>query len=239
MDETVMGEEIRRLAGETKGFLTEAEGQCLFALAREASRQGPCLEIGSYCGKSALYLAAGCRETGRHPLFCVDHHRGSVEQQRGELFFDADLIDPALDVVDTLPFFRHSLYRAGLEQWVIPIVAESRQMGRYWSSQPLSLLFIDGGHSEEDAFGDFFTWSGHVLPGGYLAIHDVYPNPADGGPAPFLVMQHALEGPRWQLVEQVDSLAILRRITDEKKPGKSWRRRLYALLGKLSPLPKR
>ena len=236
-----MRAEIRRLAREVKGFLAEAEGQRLFELAQEVAVHAPCLEIGSYCGKSTLYLAEGCRLAGAHPLICVDHHRGSEEQQPGERYFDPDLYDRDVEQVDTLPCFRRTLARAGLEQWVIPVVGHSVQFGRYWQGQPLSLVFIDGGHSEADAFGDYFTWGPRVMAGGYLCIHDIFSDPAEGGQAPYHVLERARASGQWSPVEQVETLGILRRMDYERDtergrgPAKRGERHLLAtLLGKLS-----
>src|ERR1700732_1542987 len=84
-----MRPEVRRQALAAKGFLTEEEGDRLFKLAQRCSRVAPCVEIGAYCGKSTLFLGEGCRY-GRYSLFSIDHHRGSVEQQPGEPYFDPE-----------------------------------------------------------------------------------------------------------------------------------------------------
>jgi MMP 1-O-methyltransferase len=211
MAESTISLKARETALRAKGFLTEAEGMMLFEMARWSSQHAPCLEVGSYCGKSTIFLAEGCRLTGRNPLFCIDHHRGSEEQQPGELFYDADLFDDQLQCIDTLPHFRRNINQAGLEEWVIPVIAKSKQIGKYWAKQDLSLVFIDGGHSEEDAFGDYHTWTPHIISGGYLCIHDIFPDPADGGSAPYLVLLHAQESSEWEHVRQVDTLGILRK----------------------------
>jgi MMP 1-O-methyltransferase len=204
-------EEVRRIALEAKGFLDEAEGMRLYELAAVASLSGPCLEIGSYCGKSTLFLGEGCREAGRHPLFTVDHHRGSEEQQPGEAYFDPDLYDAEEGGMTTHQWLMRAIRRAGLEDWIIPVIAESTRLGRYWPSPALSLVFIDGGHTEAAAFGDYHTWSHRIRTGGYLCIHDVFPDPADGGRAPYLLLQHARSTDRWDDVGMVKTLAVLRR----------------------------
>ena len=206
-----MRDQVLELALEIKGFLSPAEGMRLFELAARSSHRAPCLEIGSYCGKSTLYLAEGCRLGGQHPLFSIDHHRGSEEQQPGEPYFDPDLFDPATQAVNTFPQFMRNVCRAGLEDWVIPIIAPAHRVGRYWPQTGLGLLFIDGGHSLLDVFRDFHLWSPHVLPGGHLCIHDLYADPAEGGQAPYQLFQFAQETGLWACVEQVDTLGILRR----------------------------
>jgi predicted O-methyltransferase YrrM len=203
--------DVRALAGAARGFLSEAEGITLFQLAAEASAHAPCLEIGSYCGKSTLFLGAGCRSTGRHPLFAIDHHRGSEEQQPGQAYFDPDLFDAGVGRVDTLPALRANLARAGLEDWVIPVVARSAALARLWPGAALGLVFVDGAHGEADVRQDADGWAGRVRPGGYLCFHDVYPDPKDGGQAPYRVFEELRRAPGWSYAGQVGSLGILRR----------------------------
>jgi MMP 1-O-methyltransferase len=196
---------------ETKGFLSTGEGIKLFELAQLASREAPCLEIGSYCGKSALLLAEGCRVVGRYGLFSIDHHRGSQEQQPGQEYFDADLYDPSLGRINTLPHFLRNVEQADLKDWVIPIVGESAQVARNWTDGRLSLVFIDAGHSAADVSSDYDCWSPHVAAGGYLCFHDIYPNPADGGQAPFRLFEQVRSLSNWYFIGLFESLGVLQR----------------------------
>jgi len=202
--------DVRAVALAAKGFLQEAEGQALFELAVASSPHAPCLEVGSYCGKSSLFLAAGCREAGGHPLFCIDHHRGSAEQQPGEEYFDPDLFDAGSGCVDTLREFRRNLHRAGLEDWVIPVVHESARLARLWPELGLGLVFIDGGHGATVVRADYDGWARHVVPGGLLVFHDVFEDPADGGQAPYQVWQQAVAD-GFTPVSTTGSLRVLQR----------------------------
>ena len=193
-----------------KGFLHPDEGAALYEYARQSAGLGPCLELGSYCGKSTVYLGAAARDV-QGQLFAVDHHRGSEEHQQGEEYHDPDLFDTVLQRMDSLPALRHTLARAGLESWVVPIVASSAQAGRYWSI-PLGMVFIDGGHSLEAALTDYRVWSKHICTDGILAIHDIFPNPEDGGRAPFDIYQLALASGLFEEVETRRTLAVLRRV---------------------------
>ena len=184
-----MDDRLLAVARATKGFMPDDEGLALHAAGLSASAVGPLLEIGSYCGKSAVYLGAAAR-TGSSVLFTVDHHHGSEENQAGWEHHDPDVVDPRTGRMDTLPFLHRTLEDAGLEDVVIPIVGESETVARYWST-PLGLLFIDGGHALDIAMADYLSWSTFVAPNGLLAIHDVFEDPADGGQAPFLVWQRA------------------------------------------------
>jgi MMP 1-O-methyltransferase len=197
------------LIRQTKGFLAEEEGWHLYRLTKEAGRVGPCLEVGGYCGRSAIFIGTACREQGQ-VLFSVDHHRGSEEQQPGEEYFDPALFDPIAGCVDTFRKFRDTLARAGLEDYVVPLVCRSTLAARFWTA-PLSLVFIDGGHSAEAVDADYRAWSGHVRPGGFLAFHDVFPDPSQGGQAPYHAYRAAIESGLFREHSFVASLGVLQR----------------------------
>jgi len=197
------------LTDSIKGFLDPEEGRGLYEIALEASRLGPCLEIGSYCGKSAVYLGSACRENGAI-LFSIDHHRGSEEQQPGEEYFDPVLLDFKTFSMDTLPLFRRTLALAGLEGTVVPIVSRSDIVARSWAT-PLSLVFIDGSHAFETARRDYDCWAGHIVPGGYLLIHDIFENPEEGGQAPWEVYKIAASSGRFEEPSRIRTLGVLKR----------------------------
>jgi predicted O-methyltransferase YrrM len=190
-----------------KGFLDEEEGLHLYRIAAEGAGRGPCLEIGSYCGKSTVCIGAACRDAGQ-VLFSVDHHRGSEEQQPGEAYFDPALFDPSAGRVDTFRCFRETLVRAGLEDTVVPLVCRSELASRAWRT-PLGLVFIDGGHAYETVLADYCSWSPHIVPGGLLAFHDVFPDPSGGGQAPYQVCRRALDAGLFAEHSRVLSLTVL------------------------------
>ena len=192
-----------------KGFLDDAEGLRLHDLALAHARLGPVLEVGSYCGKSSVYLGAGAAAAGG-TLVCVDHHRGSEEHQPGEEYHDTELVDPRTGVFDSLPELRRTLRAAGLEGNAILLVAPSPTAARFWST-PLGLVFIDGGHSAAAAHADYESWSGKVAPGGILAIHDLFPDPADGGQAPIEIYRRALASGGFEDLPGTKTLGVLRR----------------------------
>lgn len=192
------------------GFMPPDEGELLFRLAAERLPEGPVLEVGTYCGKSAVYFGAAAREVGG-TVFTVDHHRGSEENQAGWEHHDTSLVDDESGRMDTLPRFRRTIERAGLEDYVVAIVGASTTVAQHWAT-PLSLLFIDGGHGVQPARDDYAGWTPHVMPGGLLVIHDVFPDPADGGRPPYEdIYLPALESGLFDEVEALGSVRVLRR----------------------------
>lgn len=192
-----------------KGFLANEEAVALYETAKIASLLGPCLEIGSYCGLSSVCLGLGCREVGGL-LFSIDHHRGSEEQQAGQAYFDPELVDPRTGEIDTLPHFIRAIRAFSLEQTVIPIVASSVTVASVWKT-PISLLFIDGGHSFKAVFGDYNSWLSHLMPGGYLLIHDIFSDASQGGQAPRCIYQLAIASGLFQEMGMVETMGILKR----------------------------
>ena len=199
----------QQLIDSVKGFLDAAEGMGLYEYALKAGGLGPCLEIGSYCGKSTVYLAAACKKNN-NILFSIDHHRGSEEQQPGEEYFDPELFNPQTGYVDTFGEFRKTLQRAELEDTVVPIVCASSLAARNWAT-PLSLVFIDGGHSFESAYKDYNAWAGHIVPGGFLLIHDIFSDPAEGGQAPYQIYNLAIASGLFQTIKMIKTLGVLQR----------------------------
>ena len=193
-----------------KGFLDEAEADKLYRIALEASVFAPCLEIGSYCGKSAVYIGSACKEN-KSILFSIDHHSGSEEQQPGEAYFDPDLFDHETGKIDTLKFFRKTIRNFNLENIVIPIIGRSEIIGRTWHS-PLSFIFIDGSHAYDSVLADYEAWSQNLILGGYLIFHDIYADPKEGGQAPYQVYQIALSSRLYEEMPMCGSLGILKRI---------------------------
>ena len=185
-----MNPELAALAQQVKGFMPHDEGLALYRAAAEVASLGPLVEIGSYCGKSAVYLGAAAAAAAGGVLFTIDHHRGSEEMQAGWEHHDPGLVDPSSGRMDSLPILRQTLIVAGLEDTVVAVVGDSVAVAAHWSSA--ALVFIDGGHGEAPAHADYEAWSPKVMPGGLLAIHDVFPDPADGGRPPYEIWLRAL-----------------------------------------------
>ena len=195
-----------------KGFLDHDEGICLYNHALSSSKKGPILEIGSYCGKSTIYLAAAAKEYNCS-VYSIDHHTGSEENQVGWEYHDIELFDEETGKINSFPEFMRNLRKANLLDTVIPIVSDSSLVSRDWKI-PLSMVFIDGGHTMEAAFNDFNNWKDKIIKGGILAIHDVFPNPDDGGRPPFEIYRKALSENNFKEVKAVKSLRILEKLNE-------------------------
>ena len=210
----MMESSVQAAAEAARGFMPPDEGLALYQAGLEAAAAvpgAPLLEVGSYCGKSSIYLGAAAQESDTL-LVAIDHHRGSEENQPGWEWHEPDLVDPELGVMDTLPWFRRTIHRAGLEGSVVALVGDSPTVSRFWST-PCALVFIDGGHGVEPASQDYDLWTPHVAPGGLLAIHDVFPDPADGGRPPYeCIYLPAIESGRFTEVSATGSLRVLRRV---------------------------
>jgi MMP 1-O-methyltransferase len=206
-----MDERLMEIARKVPGFMPEDEGRALYDTGLTALRGHPWIEVGSYCGKSAVYLGAAARQVGA-VLYSIDHHRGSEEHQVGEEYHDPRLID-ASGRVDTLPEFRRTIARAELDDVVLGIAGDSAVISATWST-PLSLVFIDGGHSAAAAHADYEGWGPWVAVGGLLVIHDVFEDPADGGRPPFEIYRRALDSGAFEERAGRQSLRVLERVGD-------------------------
>lgn len=209
-----MDETLRAKAEAAKGFMPADEGLALHdaAVLAGTARPGlPFLEVGTYCGKSAIYLAAAARSAGT-VVFTVDHHRGSEENQSGWDHHDPTLVDSETGRFDTLPTYRRTVDDAGVEDVVIAVVGDSVTVAKRWRT-PLAFLFIDGGHGEEVAWADYRAWTPLVPDGAILAIHDVFADPAEGGRPPYELYCEARASGHFKELEDAGcgSLRVLRR----------------------------
>lgn len=185
-----MDERLRKLAEAAKGYMPPDEGLALYEAAKVGASLGPLVEIGSYCGKSTIYLGAAALEAGARVL-TIDHHRGSIEMQSDWEHHDPDVVDARTGRMDSLPHLRRTLEEAGLEEVVIAVVADSKAVAATLDIAA-GFVFIDGGHDADIAMSDYRAWSPKLVRSGVLAIHDVFADPADGGQGPYEVFRRAV-----------------------------------------------
>ena len=197
----------------TTGFMPDDEGEALYSAAERAGatfEDATFVEVGAWCGKSSVYLGAAAEKTGA-VLFSLDHHHGSEENQAGWEHHDTTLVNPDTGRIDTLPHWRRTIVSADLELSVIGLVGDSSTVSSRWST-PLAFCFIDGGHGQEPAWADYRGWSPHVVMGGWMAIHDVFPDPADGGRPPYDLWRGALDSGEFVEDGEWGSLRVLKRV---------------------------
>lgn len=190
-----------------KGFMPEHEGKALYKWARKFSEYGPLLEIGTYCGKSSMFLSEGAQANNQY-VYTIDHHMGSEEHQVNEEYFDIEIFDELSKSINSFPLFLKNINNFGIKN-IVPIVNESSLVAESWNS-PLAMVFIDGGHSLETAMNDFRSWHEKIISGGALVIHDIFENPEDGGQAPYEVYMHALKN-GFNDFDRVDTIVCLKK----------------------------
>jgi predicted O-methyltransferase YrrM len=195
---------------EIKGFLSPKESKKLQELFQKVHKLGPILEIGTYCGKSAINFAEVAKKFNGL-VFSVDHHTGSEEHQLGEEYHDDELFDKRLNKFNTLPEFLKNVILYKKSEYIIPILDESKKAAKRFFEE-ISLLFIDGGHAKQTALDDYYAWKDKICSGGLLVIHDVFPDPEDGGRPPFEIYSLASESGEFEDLGIYETLGILKRI---------------------------
>jgi predicted O-methyltransferase YrrM len=210
-DAQTQTERLFALADRVIGFMPADEGQALYDAAVKYLGGGVGVEIGTYCGKSSVLLGAAALNTDS-VLYTIDHHHGSEEHQPGWEYHDTSMVDPHTGLFDTLPTFRHTMDAADLADNVVAVVGRSTVVARDWRT-PLNLLFIDGGHTEAAAHRDFDGWAKWVKPASALVIHDVFPNPDEGGQAPYQIYRRAIDGGTFREVSATGTLRVLERVS--------------------------
>ena len=203
-----MRSDLQTAARSARGFMPHDEGMCLYQTVLDIKVEGPIVEVGSYCGKSTIYIAAAAADIGSM-VFTIDHHRGSEEMQEGWEHHDEELVNRDTGRIDSLPELRRNLEETGLEGSVVSVVGDSRIVASHWATPP-SMVFIDGGHGPIPAHADYDDWASKIAPGGFLAIHDVFPDPSDGGRPPYEIFLRAINEDAFEEHVAVGSLRVLR-----------------------------
>ena len=195
---------------DVKGFLSDKEAKKLQELFLKVHHLGSVLEIGTYCGKSALNFSEVAKDVNGL-IYTIDHHTGSEEHQRGEEYHDSELFDERLKKFNTLPEFLNNLKSKKMSKFIIPIIGKSQNASKFFSEK-ISLLFVDGGHSFETALSDYNAWKDKICSEGLLVIHDVFPNPKDGGRPPYEIYNLARESNEFDDLGIYETLGILKKV---------------------------
>ena len=191
-------EELLTLKKETSvvhGWLSDGEGECLYYLAKAASGKGVIVEIGSWQGKSTVWLAKGSLSSGGGKIHAIDPHTGAPEQME-EYGYD----------IQTFERFKENINKMGVQDVIIPLVKTSEAAFQGWRGDEVSLLFIDGSHVYEDVKKDFTLWEGLVRPEGVIVFHD------SQAPGPSRVLEEFIYSSKnFRVVKVVESLTVVTR----------------------------
>lgn len=134
----------------------------LGARAREVGPAGICVEVGTWCGYTALALAFG------GPLVaCVDTFLAS-DLQTGKLALER----LGENVPTTLLRFMANGVKAPEPVRLMPMVGHSPEVARAFGPKSVDLVFIDGDHTFEAVVADLTAWSVALKPGGLYCGHD-------------------------------------------------------------------
>ena len=158
---------IQRSIRNIDGWLTDIEGISLYYAAKYGSGNGAIVEIGSFKGKSTIWLAKGSQCVGRERVYAIDTHLGSPEHRPGGEFASHMPPEGTTELV-----FRRNIEQADVADWILPLIMSSDDAVKIWHN-PIRLLFIDADHSYEAIRNDFIKWQQYVIPGGLIALHDV------------------------------------------------------------------
>lgn len=158
---------VQRSTRGIDGWLTDIEGVGLYLAAKHGPGEGSIVEIGSFKGKSTIWLAKGSKRVDREKVYAVDTHLGSPEHRPGGEFASHMPSEGTTELV-----FRQSIRQADVEDWVLPLIMSSDDAFKAWRD-PIRLLFIDAEHTYEAVRNDFRNWQQHVVVGGLVAFHDV------------------------------------------------------------------
>lgn len=147
-----------------EGFLSQngknlIEGEVLYHLALKS--KGKIVEIGSWKGKSTIWLAKGSEAGSRQKVYAIDPHTGS-EEERGDG-----------KAVWTFDAFQQNISHADVAKYVVPIIKTSLE-GIYDVPGRIGLVFIDGATDYESVKKDFEAWIPKIAVGGIVAFHDSF-----------------------------------------------------------------
>lgn len=151
--------EIQKIVADIEGWLTDEEGEALFNLAKKCKSRGVIVEIGSWKGKSTVWLGKGSKEGNRVKIYAVDPHTGSSENQKEN------------EKIWTFEEFKENIKNTEVDDIVVPLVKTSEEAAKNFD-KPIEFIFIDGAHEYEFVKLDFDLWFPKVVNGGTIAFHD-------------------------------------------------------------------
>ncbi len=182
-------EQMRRLTSEINGWLSDSEGELLYKLAEDVPSGQAIVEIGSWKGKSTVWLAKGTEAGQRNKVYAIDPHQGS----RAHISEGED---------NTYAVFLTNLSKAGVRDIVVPLVTTSDEAAKWWQGS-VGLLWLDGSHKYENVKRDLFLWKQYLVNGARVALHDC------DQPGPARVAEECLTGTnQLTVIDHVDTIVV-------------------------------
>jgi len=189
-------EVINNFVSKIDGWLSFEEGKFLYETAKGISGKGVIVEIGSWKGKSTVWLAKGSQAGKKVKVYAVDPHTGADEQkiQYGNEIW-------------TFEEFKGNIKKAGIENLVVPIVKTSEEAALGWDGEPIELLWIDGAHDYEFVKKDFDLWSKYIVEEGIIAFHDsLAPGPAK------VIEQDILAANQYKFLGRINQITYVKKV---------------------------
>lgn len=181
-----------------KGMLNEKEGQLLYDLAKNSPRDSIIVEIGSWMGKSTLWLLAGSQAGNKIRVYSIDHHIGDDEIHRhyGKIW--------------TYNKFKENIQKSGFWHLILPLVMTSKEASQI-IDESISLLFIDGCHEYESVLEDYNLWYPKIITEGIIAFHDYRPEIPEYKGLRKVVDENIKNNENWEVVKKVMSIVYARK----------------------------
>lgn len=149
--------------GALDGYLWRREGALLARLASLVPGDQAIVELGSFKGKSACYLARGSKVGDGARVHAVD---------LWDLGGQGEYVHLGFDLAETFETFERQVAAAKVKTMVTAHKGASTDVAATWSGPPIGLLFIDGDHRYHAVKADLEAWLPHCAPGAWVAFHD-------------------------------------------------------------------
>jgi len=190
-------EKVRQVTSGIDGWLSDSEGELLYKLAKNVPIGQVIVELGSWKGKSTVWLAKGTEAGQGNKVYSIDPHSGSKAHiSEGKR--------------NTYLAFLTNLNKADVQATVIPLVTTSGKAAKRWQEK-VGLLWIDASHEYQDVKHDLFSWKRHLLPGAIVALHDCdKPGPAQ------VVEEYFSHSGDFTIIQSVDTTVVAAKVSDSR-----------------------
>ncbi|WKZ17917.1 MAG: class I SAM-dependent methyltransferase [Candidatus Jettenia sp. CY-1] len=187
--------EIKKIVDNVDGWLTDKEGELLYTLAKNCTSENVIVEIGSWKGKSTIWLGMGSKRGNKLKIYAIDPHKGHKHRP---------------DKIETFEEFQRNIKKAKIDDIITPIVKTSEEAAKNFD-EPITLIFIDGNHEYDHVKLDVELWFPKVTEGGILAFHDTASGNRWTGPKK-VVKELVYKSKKLRNVRFVNSITIVEKV---------------------------